>query len=192
MSNLDVLCLQLLVITVFPRLEELAPIVLVVPCRVFFVDQLFQWLHIGVTCWPQLERDGKPVPCRVDRNPVLDTLILIIAPNLLKLTVPLIDNTTCLTTQYALKKCNIFNYLNDVADIDDKRIGYRLDPNPIAVWLPFHIEATSAVLIKHSKGTTIFVAAETECKIRIGAWRVVIQPNECRLFLKEDIQSLCW
>lgn len=87
MSNLDVLHLQLLIVTVFPRLEELAPIVLVVPRGVSFVDQLFERLHIGVTCRVEKERDGEPVPCWVYWNPVLGAFVLVIAPNLFKLIV---------------------------------------------------------------------------------------------------------
>lgn len=85
------------------------------------------------------------------------------------------------------KKNDATVYLDNVADIDDESIWYRLDPNPLAIGLPFHIKATSAVLIKDSKGAGIFVTANTEREVGIGTRRVVIERNEGCLFLKEDI-----
>lgn len=83
-------------------------------------------------------------------------------------------------------------HLNNVTNIDDKRVGGGLDPDPLAIRWPPDIETPNTILIQNSQCSRVLVAADTKSKIWGGAWRVVVEADEAGLIFEAAVQSLRW
>jgi len=79
---LNVFYIKIDEITTFPCNKELAPIVGPIFGRVLVIYELFQGLHHGVMCRREKEWIREPFLLGVQYNPVLNTFISFIAPNL--------------------------------------------------------------------------------------------------------------
>ena len=83
MMNLNVLLWPFLEVTAVSVCQKLAPIVLPVSRRIA-IQYFLQWLHHNMMSREEEEWNGEPLMHWVHHHPMLDALVLVIAPNLFR------------------------------------------------------------------------------------------------------------
>nr|ACR33882.1 unknown [Zea mays] len=81
-------------------------------------------------------------------------------------------------------------YLDEVADVDDERVGHGPDADPLAVGAPPDVEPPDVVLVQDGQGAGVLVPPHAEGQVGARARRVVVQPDEGRLVLEEAVQPV--